>query len=378
MRIVQFIDSMTYGGAESVVCNTACEMKRQGMDVSVMCFSIKRGTAHEDRLKDSGIETVFLAEDCLKALGLGDRRDSKLRFLAQILLSVHFFRKRIKELNPDVLHMHLDGLIFYPFIPAKLRKNMVFFWTSHSKTDEIFKGFIGNLRKIILSAHPEIKIFVLNENDAVAVRNLLPKSDVDVIENGVSFRRFDNAEANRREVREMLNIPADSLVVGHVGRFGKLGEPVKNQGMIVKIFDKIYEKRPDAYLILVGGGELTGELRKQLDEDEHTDRIIVLKDRDDVPRLMQAMDYFVFPSVYEGFPMTMVEAQIAGLKCIVSDAVTKEVALTKDICFLSLKDSIETWAEAVLSFKGADKPEYCLDNYNIENVVRKLYEVYSR
>lgn len=378
MKIVQFIDSMTYGGAESVVSNIACEMKRQGIDVTVMCFSIRRNTVNEERLDNAGVRTVFIAEDCINALHLNKYRNTCLRFVAQILLSVHFFRKYMKEINPDVLHMHLDGLLFYPFVSSGTRKTRAFMWTVHSKPDEVFKGLLGKIKKYILKANNGIRVLALNEKDSDKLRQVVPDNEIIVTENGISFERFIHPTKGRLEVRKELGIPEDAFVLGNVGRFGEIGEPIKNQRFIIEIFDELIKSLSNSFLMLAGGGQPTRELKELIEHNTDSDRIVVLSDRNDIPELMAAMDMFVMPSLYEGFPMTLIEAQVSGLKCLVSDRVTKEVALTDNMCFMSLDEPADKWSDRLLSFKGSRECNKKLDDYDIENVVKQLCRLYLK
>ena len=130
-------------------------------------------------------------------------------------------------------------------------------------------------------------------------------------------------------------------------------------------------------MLLVGGGEPTDELKKRAEEALAADRIILLSDRKDVAELLSAMDVFVMPSVVEGFPMSLIEAQATGLRCVVSDTVTKETALTEKICYLPLGCGIDEWAGNILCGKNYENPRGTLADYDIENVVKKLVYAYG-
>ena len=127
--------------------------------------------------------------------------------------------------------------------------------------------------------------------------------------------RYDPTVAE--EVRAEFQTPEDCFVLGHVGRFF----PQKNHMQLVDIFAAVHKMRPNSRLWLVGGGELDDSLKNQVKSKVHElgldESVVFTGVRTDVNRLMQGMDLFILPSLFEGFPMTMIEAQSAGLPCMI-------------------------------------------------------------
>lgn len=171
---------------------------------------------------------------------------------------------------------------------------------------------------------------------------------------GADFRVLNNAidaasycydtqirEAKRRE----MGIADGAFVVGHIGRFS----PPKNHDGLLKIFAAIHNREPNSVLMLVGDGNLRGAIEKQIAELRLTDAVVMTGVRSDVPDLLQAMDVFVFPSNYEGLPVTMVEAQAAGLPCFISDKVPIECKITDLVTQIPLAATPEAWAENILA-----------------------------
>jgi glycosyltransferase involved in cell wall biosynthesis len=129
------------------------------------------------------------------------------------------------------------------------------------------------------------------------------------------------------EVRSQLGIPANVPVVGHVGRF----VPAKNHHFLLEIFSEILKKQPETHFLLIGDGVLLPKIRAQADVMGLSAKIHFAGVRTDVPRLMRgAMDVLVFPSSWEGLPITLIEAQASGLRCIVSEEVTDEANVLAD------------------------------------------------
>jgi glycosyltransferase involved in cell wall biosynthesis len=151
--------------------------------------------------------------------------------------------------------------------------------------------------------------------------------------------------------RKELEIPMDALVVGHVGRF----DAPKNQRFLLEVAREVLKTRRDVHFLFVGDGPLRVEIQERARVLGLSGRTHFPGIRTDVPRLMRAaMDVFVFPSLWEGLPLVMIEAQAAGLRCIVSDAVTKEVSiLPEQVQRLPLSAGAETWAaETVHALEG--------------------------
>lgn len=162
-----------------------------------------------------------------------------------------------------------------------------------------------------------------------------------VLNNAIHAAAYSYAPDIRECVRLEFGLTADSLVVGHVGRFMRQ----KNHIFLLQIFSRLPQH---AHLLLVGDGELRQSIETQADDLGIRDRIIFTGVRADVNRLLQAMDVFVFPSLFEGLGIAAVEAQAAGLPCLISDKVPIECKKTGLVTQISLDSSVQIWADAVL------------------------------
>ena len=165
-----------------------------------------------------------------------------------------------------------------------------------------------------------------------------------ILNNAVNVEKFIFNQETRTQVRNSLHLPLNSMVIGHVGRF----VAAKNHLFLIDIFEKLCEKVPDAVLLLVGDGELRPQIETHIAEKNLQNNVILTGVKSDVWNYYQAMDVFLMPSLYEGLPVSMVEAQTAGLPCCVSSAVPHEAAITDLVQFRSLDDSPEEWSRWVL------------------------------
>jgi len=172
-----------------------------------------------------------------------------------------------------------------------------------------------------------------------------------VLHNAIDTSQFRFNPSVREQIRRELDI-GDAILIGHVGRF----EKQKNHRLLLEIFQKVLEKRPDSMLMLVGDGTLRTEIEQISSAMSIHDRIIFTGVRSDVNKLIQAMDVLVFPSLYEGLPVTLVEAQTSGLPCVISEKVPDESILVKNLVKVcSLSEGSDLWAEQSLAGAGIER-----------------------
>lgn len=165
-----------------------------------------------------------------------------------------------------------------------------------------------------------------------------------VLNNAIDTRKFACNPEARTRVRDLLNIGEDTLVIGHVGRF----VDAKNHLFLLDIFEQIHKRNIKSVLLLVGDGELRPQIEAKIAQKHLEDAVILTGVQADVWNYYQAMDVFAFPSIYEGVPVSMVEAQTAGLPCCISANVPRETAITDLVEFISLEQGPEFWAERIL------------------------------
>lgn len=164
-----------------------------------------------------------------------------------------------------------------------------------------------------------------------------------VIPNAIDAKQYIYNPAEHDRIRRELGLEK-KLVVGNVGRF----HLQKNHAFLIRVFARLHKVQPASVLLLVGYGPLEDVIHQQIADAGLSDSVILLSHRDDVPTLLQGMDVFVMPSLFEGLPVTLVEAQAAGLPVLASDRITREIAITDSVRFLSLEQSPAEWAEQAL------------------------------
>ncbi|WP_374723704.1 glycosyltransferase family 1 protein [Calidifontibacillus erzurumensis] len=198
-----------------------------------------------------------------------------------------------------------------------------------------------------------------------------------IIYNGIEPEKFALNNDIRKRKREELGI-VDEFIVGHIGRF----HPQKNHVFLIDIFKEIHKKIENVKLLLVGDGDLRPLIEKKVEEFGLTNNVIFTGVRSDIPELLQVMDVFVFPSLYEGLGIVLVEAQASGLKCFTSDIVVpKEVNISGLVQFVSLNESAQFWAEEILKYKDYKRSRttdvIINAGYDIRKIAEELQEWYE-
>jgi len=207
-------------------------------------------------------------------------------------------------------------------------------------------------------------------------KGCVKKGKVHFLKNGLFVEKYTFNKAIRDELRKDLQLE-DKFVIGHIGRFQKQ----KNHKFLIEVFKGIAKKKEDAVLVLVGGnGELLEETKAYVKKLGLSEKVVFLGNRSDVPRLLSVFDVLVFPSFFEGMPNVVIEAQAAGLPCLISDTITKEADVTGIVKYYSLEKSPLEWAEeAVKIGTSIERKSYVKEfkkaGYDIESVVNRFTEL---
>lgn len=198
-----------------------------------------------------------------------------------------------------------------------------------------------------------------------------------VIANGIPVEKYRYDELVRREKRLELGISHDTQVIGHVGRFVM----EKNHEFMVDVFHKYVSKHPQAMLLLVGVGPMMPLIQQKVASLGLTEHVRFLGERSDVPTLMQVMDVFFMPSLFEGLPYVLIEAQAAGLPCVISDVINRDIVLTPSVYYASLKDNVALWVSRIEdAMRELQRPDnaglIAKAGYSVEVTLRQLEDIY--
>ena len=205
-----------------------------------------------------------------------------------------------------------------------------------------------------------------------------------LIPNTIQTERFKFNEAEREKKRELIGVADDEILLGAVGRV----EEEKNHIFLIGVLKKLLRSMPKAKLIILGDGSEREKLQKKSRELGLDGKVILYGPTDDVPGWLSAMDYYLMPSLSEGFPISAVEAQASGLVCVLSDRITREADITADVYHLPIDKGVREWTKAVLRIapnSATERLKYAeiikskgFDEISTPDYVRQLYGLSSR
>lgn len=223
---------------------------------------------------------------------------------------------------------------------------------------KVFRPIVNIVATLCLAPSTEAGLWLFG-------RKAVKTGKAKLITNGLEIDKYIFDEQKRAKKRQLLNIE-EKFVVGHIGRFNKQ----KNHKFLLEVFKEVKALNPDAVLLLVGTGELRPKIVERAIELEILEDIIFAGVCTDIPDLLMAMDVMVFPSIYEGMPNVIIEAQATGLPCVVSDTITREVAITDVVSYQSINEKPSIWAQKILDTRHNRRRQGALNSilkagYNI-------------
>ncbi len=351
---------MNRGGAETLIMNLYRNMDRSKVQFDFLTCK----------------EGVFDSE--IKAMG------GKIHRIPYVSDVGH--RGYVRELNQffrrhshyQIVHSHLDkmsGLVLRAARKAKIPNRIAHSHNTRSeggKIAKLYKWYVGKLIK--RSANQLFACSMLAARWLYASKS---RSST-IIKNGIEFEKFSFSKETRNEIREELDISDETFVLGHVGRFAKQ----KNHHFLIEIFSDFVKINKDSLLLLAGDGPLRSELERKVKKLQIEKQVKFIGIRNDINNVLQAFDVFVFPSYHEGLPVTLIEAQAAGLSCFISDNITPEIDLgMKLIHQYSLEDKA-SWLDQLMNFSEKSPSRYqsplafTLKGYNISQSARQIEKNY--
>lgn len=340
VRVLNVLGTINIGGAESRVMELYRALDRDKVQFDFLVHTDKEG-------QYSG-----------EIQALGGRIYSVPRFRVVNILAYKRALKKFFREHGDYAavhgHMTSTASIYLPIA----KKAGIPVTIAHARSAGVDRGLKGLVTKAVrypLKYRADYCFTCSAEaGEAVYGRKWIEKGNVWTIPNAIDTKRFAYNPAVRAQVRARLGL-TDKFVIGHVGRFGFM----KNHAYLADVFSELCKMRDDAALVLIGRGELEQEIRGRVKTLGLAGRVHFLGNCFDVERYYQAFDYFVFPSLFEGFPGSVAEAQASGLMCLVSDKVTREVALTGLVTYKSIDEPASSWASEIMrnSKKALDRED---------------------
>lgn len=329
IRILHMIGSLNIGGSQSVVIN--------------LYKNIDRSKIQFDFIIDHPNETFY--KEYVDSLGA--RIFEMPTFTGINIIQVKKAWNRFFQEHPEyrILHSHVRSYASI-YIPIAQKYGLKTIIHSHSTSNgKGIKSIIKAIMQYPLRNQADYFIGCSEEAGKWLFGSKVVKSDrYFTLKNAIDLSKYVFDQNIRLEYRSQLGL-ANEITYIHVGRF----HPSKNHRFLIDLFAKIHEYNRNTKLVIVGDGQLRPQIESQISNLHLENSIILTGNRTDIPNLLFAADCFLFPSNWEGLPVTVVEAQAAGLPCLVSDRVTEEVAISGLVHFLPIYSGMECWLDAIKS-----------------------------
>ncbi len=333
IRILQISYGMDRGGAETLIMNIYRNIDRDKVQFDFLLHNRER-TAYEDEIES-----------------LGGRIHHIPRFLGYNRLTYDRNLRKFLQNHPEytIIHDHLMDSAAETFRVAKKLGRITI---AHSHIAESSRHLSDYVRFLFRRNLHKVSDYRFACSRAAGEWLYRGKADFTVLNNGIDTEKYRFSKKERNEKRKELNLSPENILITNIGRMVEQ----KNQKRLIDIFALFRENHPDSTLMIVGTGPLEDALKKEAEDRGVGDSVIFTGERSDVPSLLAASDIFLFPSLFEGLGIVLVEAQAEGLPCVFSSNIPGEVDLVPDLVTrIPLEAPDEEWAEEIN--KAAEKRE---------------------
>lgn len=343
IRVAQIMGKMNGGGVESVVMNYYRHIDRERVQFDFLVDSDSARVPEEEILSLGG--RVFKIPPYQHPI-------QYRRALLQLF----------REQDWKIVHSNINALSVFPLAAAKQAEIPVRIAHSHSTMGkgEYLKNSIKFVLRPLSNIYPTERFACSNHAGKWLFGD---NASFTVIPNAIPLDQFRFNLHVRQCVRRELNIAPDTLLIGHVGRF----MPQKNQRFLVDVFANLQQRHEKVQLAFVGEGRDMDSIKEYSKILGLQDQVLFLGQQSEVSQFYSAFDVFCLPSLYEGLGVVGIEAQCAGVPCIFSSEVPKEVNVSGHAQFLPI-DSPEEWALALEHYRPGERiftDDEALRNYDI-------------
>ena len=351
--------SANMGGIERFLLNICKYIDKEKFEISFLTFK-RRKVYLQEELENNGI----------KIFEITSRKENYIQYLKDL-------KNIYKENDFDIIHFNcMNFSLFERIVLAQKYSGAKLIIHSHSNDignkigkkaqiiDKIGRFATRNIKCKRIACSKDAGEWFFKDNPFI------------VLDNGIEVEKFKFCDENRINIRRDLGIDRNTEVIGCVGRLVEQ----KNHKFLMEVFYEYQKLNADSKLLLIGEGKFKSELELQVKELQIQDKVLFLGMREDIEKIYSAMDIFVFPSIFEGFGLAVVEAQINGLKCYASTNVAEESNVTGNEEFLELNEGAKNWARKIFESNN-ERDEKAIekvpDKFKIVEMVKILSKIYK-
>lgn len=367
IKVMNMIWSMKDGGAQQIVLNYLRDFQNDpDIEFRLCVYTSATNSKYDKEIKEKGYNVVYLNNPHTKI------QIPYIKRFFQTRISQKTWIKAIHEYKPDIVHVHISGLLA-DTMPGILQENIpIRFDTLHSNPYR----YKGRTKKVITDAflkHGVIPICLTEEQMKMA-KDWYGIEHCEILHNGIDVKNIQRKIITKNEAREKFKITKDAFVIIGVGRLN----PIKRFDLLIRVFEKVKEKVSNAKLIIAGDGSERDNLLRIVNKLNLSQDVYFLGNIDNVIDLYCAADVLAMPSYSEASPLVAIEAQVCGLRCVISDGVPAESVITSNTQKLYSNATENDWCQALLSENYVGNPVAREEDYELHSVCRKLKNIYLK
>lgn len=327
VRVLNLFTIMNRGGAETMVMNYYRKINRERVQFDFLVHREEEG-AYEKEIKELGGRIYRMPPMYPQNFSLYKKEIRK------------FFQEHPEY---QIIHSHMSELGYFALKEAAHQGIPVRICHAHSSPHGFdMKMIMRNYFKKMMIPYLT-HMFMCGKESGDWLFGKENEQRFIQLNNAIDTKQFLYNKEIELEIRKELGVE-NQFIVGHVGGFSE----AKNHRFLLEIFCEIVKRKEDAVLLLVGNGKLFEEMKERVERLGLSHKVKFLGLRTDIYRIMQCFQVFLFPSLFEGLPVTMVEAQAAGNLCFISDTIPRQCCITDNVRIVSLKNTPEEWAEKII------------------------------
>ena len=363
IKVLHVVVRMDRAGLETFIMNVYRNIDRNIFEFNFLCASSLEG-AYDDEIMQLGGKIYHMP--------MSDKRGILKKF-DRVNLIAQWLITHKNEI--DIIHWHsgdaVESLLCLKACKKAGIKNIII----HSHNSKCDRMILNRICRIFAGAYKYRKLACSEEAAEWRFGNrFVKKNEVEVIYNGIDLEAYKYDKQSSIDMKKALGIE-NKIVLGHIGRFSQQ----KNHEFLIDVFYEYHKTHSDAVLILIGKGELEKAIRSKVSRLGLDNDVKFFGVRDDIPKILQAMDVFVFPSLYEGLGIVLIEAQAASLPVVTNKAIPK-IAIVSDLVRMLPIDNPSRWCREIDEALKMDRSNAVfndgLDKFDIKAVAKRLQEIY--
>lgn len=363
IKIAEFVSRLQFGGVESMILNYISNFKNKDkFEIHIITQDINEENCI-NQFKNAGIEVHVITH--------------KKKNILKNIIEVSRILKKEKF---DIVHSHMTLTNFYILFLAKIYGVKVRISHAHSAflEDNIIRKVVFKSLKImnVLFATHLMACGYIAGNFLYGKKRMENK-EVIILNNAIDISKFKYNTSTRTKIKTKYNMQ-NEICIGHIGRF----TDVKNHKFLLDVFQEIKKINYNSKLLLIGDGERHSNIENLVQKKGLSQSVVFTGNINNTNEFYQAMDVFVLPSLYEGLPVVMIEAQANGLPCLVSDNIDKNSAISDNVYFMNLKKPAILWAKTILKLAKSSRNKDSIallskQGYNIKIEASRLEKLYQ-